>query len=672
MFATSVSKIVGAARRDRWSQVHSFEPKDKKLSSRGRLLLAVELCALEFSEDADIDMPSFGKEVIQRFHEQYYGAEASDTSAFTRLTESLESVSREFDQVSVQMIAGAILPTEVSGKLGVLYLAGVGSGSAMLLRGEKPYRVLAGGGEEATGKSEKVIAASGFVNEADVLLLGTGGFFRLVAPDVLRKALLLRDPAEISSALAPQIHGSEESSGVAAVIVSFNKELPRPSLSLSEQEGRKATEDSESVVAESEIRGGLISLVRRRLRGGWLAVRKGVELLGSRQSSGPLLEKGEIVVRGEETRRRRLMFSVAFFLLVLLGVSIFFGWRRRIEDERERAFYAIWEVADHQYNQAVELIELNPLRSRALLSQAKQQIERALSDPQTGLSKEQVQRFSDRSDEISSMLEQVSGEHRIEEGEVFLDLELVRPNSYADSLSLHEDTLVVLDRASGVLLRVGVANKSADPVGGGVLLSGSYVAAAYAGRGFVFSASGVVEVSLTGRTSAVVVEPDPVWGEIADLEVFGGNLYLLDRGNGEIFRYQGVEGGFGPRHRWFGEGVTPDLSQAKSMAIDGDIWLLESDSLLRFRRGAAEPFSISGLDLQFNQPISIYTDDESEQVYILDRGNQRVVVLDKSGEYKEQYLWEGIETVSDMVVSEEEGKILLLSGSIIYEIELSE
>jgi hypothetical protein len=76
------------------------------------------------------------------------------------------------------------------------------------------------------------------------------------------------------------------------------------------------------------------------------------------------------------------------------------------------------------------------------------------------------------------------------------------------------------------------------------------------------------------------------------------------------------------------------------------------------------------LDVDFSDPVSIYTDDQSARIYILDRGNRRVVVLDKNGEYREQYLWEGIETVSDMVVSEEEKKILLLSGSVIYEIEL--
>ena len=671
MTRVSLSKIVGAASPDRWSQVHTFEPSHEKLSSHGTLLLVVLLQALESPEDNDIDMPSFGREVIQRFHEQYYGVEARDVSVLTHLVDTVKVVSHEFEQVVVHLVAGVFLPTETPGRLGVCYFAGVGSGSCVVLRDDRLYRVLAVDGREESRKSGKVVVASGFVKSGDVLLLGSGEFFRLVSPELLRKSLLLRDPDEISSVLAPQVHGTQESSGVAAVIASFGKALRDEATLVSGPEERERAEASESATAP-ELDGGKTRFFWTRLAGFWERARKGVAHLRRRPTGSPALEEGEIIVRGEERRHRRLMFSVAFSLLVLLGLSIFFGWRRRVEEGREQAFGAIWEVADHQYNEALTLIELNPLRSRALLSQAKQQIEEGLSDTAAAFSKAHRERLSDRLEEISLMLEQVSGEHRIEEADVFLDLSLVRSNTYAEALGLHEDTLVVLDRASGVLLRMSVANKSADSVGGGPLLSEAQLASVYAGRGFVISDSGVVEVSLSRKTSAVVVEPDPEWGGIVDLEVFGGNLYLLDRDNGEIFQYQGTEGGFGPRRRWFGEGIVPDLSGAVAMAIDGDIWVLTNDDILHFRRGVPEVFSITGLDVPFVEPVALYTDDDSERLYVLDRGNRRVVVLDKSGEYRKQYLWDGIRSVSDMVVSETEGKILLLSGSDIYEIGFRE
>ena len=55
---------------------------------------------------------------------------------------------------------------------------------------------------------------------------------------------------------------------------------------------------------------------------------------------------------------------------------------------------------------------------------------------------------------------------------------------------------------------------------------------------------------------------------------------------------------------------------------------------------------------------------------LLDKGNDRVVVVNKSGEYYSQYRWPGIGGVTHLVASEEEKKILLLAGNKIYEIEI--
>jgi len=62
--------------------------------------------------------------------------------------------------------------------------------------------------------------------------------------------------------------------------------------------------------------------------------------------------------------------------------------------------------------------------------------------------------------------------------------------------------------------------------------------------------------------------------------------------------------------------------------------------------------------------------DEEERVYILDRGQARVVVLNKNGEYVEQYRWQGIRGVTDLAVDTVGKRMLLLSGKSIYEIPL--
>ena len=129
--------------------------------------------------------------------------------------------------------------------------------------------------------------------------------------------------------------------------------------------------------------------------------------------------------------------------------------------------------------------------------------------------------------------------------------------------------------------------------------------------------------------------------------------------------------GVGDKQRWLGKGVEPDLSEAVDVTVDGDIWVgLKDGTVRRFRRGANENFKMTGLAEPIGELTAIYTDENSNQVYVLDRLRTRVVVFDKEGTYKKQYGWSGISGVTDMAVSEKDGQIFLLSGASIYAMPL--
>jgi hypothetical protein len=171
-----------------------------------------------------------------------------------------------------------------------------------------------------------------------------------------------------------------------------------------------------------------------------------------------------------------------------------------------------------------------------------------------------------------------------------------------------------------------------------------------------------------GKTPSLLIEKDEAWVTIVDMKEFSGNLYLLDTG-GEIWKYPFLETEFGTKQRWLKEAT--NLNQALSMAIDGSLWVLLSDGrVLRFTQGESNYFAISGLEKELNNPSVIYTDFGSESLYLLDKGNSRIVVIDKSGEYKSEYLWSEISQANDLLVLEEQGKIFLLIGSKIFTIDI--
>ncbi|GAG50039.1 unnamed protein product, partial [marine sediment metagenome] len=87
-------------------------------------------------------------------------------------------------------------------------------------------------------------------------------------------------------------------------------------------------------------------------------------------------------------------------------------------------------------------------------------------------------------------------------------------------------------------------------------------------------------------------------------------------------------------------------------------------------QGNPQAFSVSGVAPHLINPKAIYTNEELEFLYLLEPENKRVIVLDKSGEYKAQYVSGSIGEAIDIAVSEKEGKIILLTGEKLFSIEI--
>ena len=72
-----------------------------------------------------------------------------------------------------------------------------------------------------------------------------------------------------------------------------------------------------------------------------------------------------------------------------------------------------------------------------------------------------------------------------------------------------------------------------------------------------------------------------------------------------------------------------------------------------------------------SQPSAIYTNEELNFVYILEKDSGRVVVTDKEGNYQAQYFSDKIREANGLVVSEENGKIIIVTNEKLYSINIS-
>ncbi|MFC1727096.1 hypothetical protein ACFL0Y_01105 [Patescibacteria group bacterium] len=665
-FLFETAKVVGTATENSWSQVHLFSPEDpgqRKL--RGELLAVLSLNGLS----QGVEAVATGREVISRLHEEYYGNLSG--GALERLEKAVNKVCQEAassdpeSEVGIKVEIGAAVVLD-----NVLYLAILGSGAAILQRNGQMGRVLSG--------SQTIEVASGFLQESDIFLLGTAGFFARVADGVLKAALASRVPDEAAETLAPVIHGHEESGLAAAVICQFRQES-EVDISTVGAKAVKVNDNRESDRLVTKVRDQTQSgsgdkkfkigfsgkeLLARTV-GKWFyqfqkrLEKKAIYLKQERQG---LSASGQGALGIKPERSKKTIFSVVFVLLLILAVSVYFGGQQRKKINIEQKTDIWFEEAQQKLAEGEALLDLNPALARQYFLEVQELNQRIETE---GLGSEEFLKFKTL---LNQRLSQVIKERSVEVSE-FFDLELIKPKARGDDWAFSGKKMIILDKQNNSVYELDTQEKKSAIIAGGENLKGALQVAAYLPKVFVLSENGILSINRLSKKEQWVVSSKEVRARSIDFLSFASNLYLLEEGVG-LWQYPVAETGFGNERFWLKEEGL-DFTGAVSMAIDGSIWVLKEGGIIwKFSRGLKDAFGIAGLEEAFNRPVAIYTNDEAENLYLLDQGNSQVVVLAKSGEYQASYRNEKLAQAERIVCSEEVGKIWFLSGSKIFEIDI--
>lgn len=620
-----IGKIVGSPNSRFWSQTHIFLPEDKEKRLKfGNLLASFSLKA----KQDKIDIGLFGKEIISRFHEIYYSSR--EEGVFKKLNSSLTSLINEFSQmVEMEIVAAVVVPTNL------VYLAATGKGKAFIFRENKLVKIV-------EGEEEKVKISSGFLKNNDLFVLGSSQFFQIISLEVLKAALENKKVEEGIESLAPIVHGHKENSQAATVIFKIEltkvKELPK-----------SAHFNKIKTMTVIFITSFISRIFKRGLRA--------------------LKTRPSFYVKDEQKRLRakKTTLTVALILIALLIISVILGVRKRSTSQEVKMIQALIKEVNYRYEQATSLEELNPLRARSLLIGAKDLIEQSIDKIENKSERKKIEQLLQK---VESELEKVAREYKLEKGDLFLDLSLAKEGFKGNNWGIAEGNLYIFDDQKGTVLQVEVENKSYQIVAGGEKLASGKLIGATGNRAFILSNKNLLVVDLIKTEIIDEIEAED-WGKIVDLVGFSSNAYLLDIEKGQIWKYRGIDSGLSKKSSYL-KGEEYDLTEAVSFAIDGSVWVLFSNGeIVKFIRGKKDVFVLSGLDKPFAEPTKIYTDENLDNLYVLDRQNTRVVVVSKeTGEYQAQYIWPGIAGVSDLAAFEEKGKILLLAGERIYEIEI--
>src|SRR3989344_4652023 len=232
--------------------------------------------------------------------------------------------------------------------------------------------------------------------------------------------------------------------------------------------------------------------------------------------------------------------------------------------------------------------------------------------------------------------------------EEFYDLALEDKDAQGSTVYLDGDQLAILDNKNSTVYVLSLDKKSltsyvSSDVKDGLLVS------LYDNQVFFFSKSRGIYKFESESKAKQVIKPDSRWGNIVDMEVYNGNIYLLDSGRDEVYKYLVAESGYSDKSSYFQEGQSVDLEDAVDMSIDSAIYVALKNEAIKYVTGVKDQFATS-----FPEPTpniaGIYTNGDIEQVFVWDTALGNLYVLEKDGKYNRQIASSIVKRAKNVVV----------------------
>lgn len=512
----------------------------------------------------------------------------------------------------------------------VLYLANIGTGEVLLKRGQKLGKILSSG-EIAAGK----------VMPGDILFFSSKTFINCIDTDKQKELLQRENITDIAEDAYSLLVSNNSSIGAAAVIFKLEEQIISTFEGKSDDTSQK--KDHKTIINQK-----------------WQNI-----------TSFFHQKKEDLWEEGEDSKSKRTLLTIAIILIFLLIASIFLNINHSQSTNKENRLKQTLELVSHQYDEAISLIDLNPSRARILLSDGKISLSGILKDfPKNSKEYKQV------SDWLSKIAEKEVDAYKIFKfttAPLFFDINLIKNGGAGNKISLDKETSVILDSKNKTVYSLFLDTKKASIIAGSETVKDTRLLTVHGKSAYVLNSDGIVGIDITTKTVQSVVKQDKEWGEIGELVSFGGNLYLLDKKNNAIWKYIALETGFSTKGSYLNPGIQVSFTNAGKMLIDGSVWVLaDPASILKFTNGHSDAFAFKGLSDTLSDISNIFTSDEAKNLYILQKNSQRILVFDKEGNYQSQYQWDELKNADDLVVSEADKKIFVLSASKIYAIDLKQ
>jgi hypothetical protein len=362
------------------------------------------------------------------------------------------------------------------------------------------------------------------------------------------------------------------------------------------------------------------------------------------------------------------IFLVSLILLLLLGI----GW-----------WWYAQQVAAKQDQIRQELAP-----AKALLQQAQQQADQNIitARDQTASALELITAkqkayehdrvaqkvIEEYLTQANQFYEEISGMIEVSQLEIFFDLNQVSPNFLTSIVSLEQNELYLFDQGQNILLSFNINSKQTNSLN---LNEAQTVQDIIASEDKIYILNqGLLEIDLplnSDNPPTQLKEEGDSDREAIMIEFFEGYLYVFNPEQRNIYRYVIREDGLSEPIGWLTNKQGLDFAAVTSFMVDGQIWLADKNGVIwKYEKGEPLNFDVTGLENPLGESIQLYANQNTEYLYVLEPAKESLLVLSKEGELIKQISSPTLASTTNFVVDEETQRAFVISGSIIYTINL--
>ena len=633
---TQLGELRGAEISDQSSFTHQFTPPSEELkTSRGSLYTLVTLQGETNEKRREIE-----KEIYQTFQSTYYSSSVG--SNLSALEEALDEVEKYISDKS--LTSGTSVQVDL--------VAAVLWGEALyLVKTQNPAVLFQRGNVVKTLRFNK--GASGVVKHGDSVILVNQKFLENIGSEALMPEINDTDLQESIKKLNEKVSQKE---GTRALVLRIYVEEPKQeALEMIELGGGKKGWPAKIFEDQKRAILKIVPVLQERLGKMFLAIKKTtVELF--HWALNKILEPWKTREPGHledpVKRRRARTVQIALILIILLSLSIGGALVRKSNSQKAANLSEKVKIIESTLNEAEALVAVNPEKSKSLLTMAEKLL---LEVKKLGIEEKKLSDIEKRAAALNKDIRKV---YEVSLNEFYS----FGQETKIQDLIQTQGELIVFDKDKSKVFLVDKASKDQSEIYSG---SGVNTIALYENDLYLQSDKGVEKLDIGNRKQASLLGSTSLWGKVVGAGTYQGNLYLLDEGKRQVWKYLSTGGGLSSAAPYF-KGGKPSLGTLSAMTVDGSIWLGNKEGeIFKFLGGKDEKFEINDLDKPFGEIADIYTAVESSILFILDKSNGRVVLLKKDGEYLSQYTSPELTNAGSFVVDEKDKKVFVGIGSTI-------